>query len=43
MNSSNERADSSQKTTIEVLDDGRVSRDRFIFFFVFMSIVYIVN
>lgn len=25
MNSSNERADSSQKTTIEVLDDGRVS------------------
>lgn len=26
MNSSNERADSSQKTTIEVLDDGRVSR-----------------
>lgn len=29
MNSSNERADSSQKTTIEVLDDGRVS----IFFF----------
>ncbi len=32
MNSSNERADSSQKTTIEVLDDGRVSRDRFISF-----------
>lgn len=28
MNSSNERADSSQKTTIEVLDDGRVSNKK---------------
>jgi hypothetical protein len=34
MNSSNERADSSQKTTIEVLDDGRVSIGfRYTFFF----------
>lgn len=32
MNSSNERADSSQKTTIEVLDDGRVSRAVLSFF-----------
>ena len=32
MNSSNERADSSQKTTIEVLDDGKVSISKFFFF-----------
>ncbi len=40
MNSSNERADSSQKTTIEVLDDGRVSIS---FEILFLCLVYIVN
>ena len=43
MNSSNERADSSQKTTIEVLDDGRVSRAPFSLSVFFECLVDIVN
>lgn len=40
MNSSNERADSSQKTTIEVIEDGRVSVFLNILSFFFMSRLY---